>query len=74
MPHLNGFEAAASIHQQVPDAGILIVAEHDSRTLAHLPRQPGILGYVVKSRIVRDLIPAVEAASQHRPMSSSSAS
>lgn len=67
MPGLNGFEAAGSIHEQIPDAKILIVTEHDSRTLEHLPPQPGVHGYVVKSRIACDLIPAVEAAYQQSP-------
>ena len=69
MPGLNGFEAAGCIHEQLPDAEILIVTEHDSRTLDLLPNEPGVRGYVVKSRIERDLIPAVEAASKHQPVS-----
>ena len=69
MPRLNGFEAAKRIHEQVPDSEILIVTEHDSRTLAALPSQPGVRGYVVKSRITLDLIHAVEAASKHEPVS-----
>lgn len=73
MPGLNGFEAAGRIHQQIPDANILIVTEHDSRTLEHLPPQPGVRGYVVKSRLDRDLIPAVEAASKRQPVSNSTA-
>src|SRR5215471_17321250 len=71
MPGLNGFEAAERIHEQIPDAEILIVTEHDSRTLKHLPAQPGVRGYVVKSRLEHDLIPAVEAASKHQAVSSS---
>lgn len=66
MPGLNGFEAAGCIHEQLPDAEILIVTEHDSKTLEHLPPQPGVRGYVVKSRLKHDLIPPVEAASKHR--------
>ena len=69
MPHLNGFEAARCIHEQLPDSEILIVTEHDSRTVAALPSQPGVRGYVVKSRIGVDLIRAVEAASKHQPVS-----
>jgi DNA-binding NarL/FixJ family response regulator len=68
MPHLNGFEAANCIHEQVPDSEILIVTEHDSRTLAALPPQPGVRGSVIKSRISFDLIHAVEAASKHQPV------
>ncbi|HEX8817850.1 MAG TPA: response regulator transcription factor [Terriglobales bacterium] len=73
MPGLNGFEVAEYIHEQVPDVEILIVTEHDPRTLEHLPSQPGVRGYVVKSRIERDLIPAVEAASEHKPVPAVSA-
>jgi two-component system, NarL family, response regulator NreC len=73
MPGLNGFEVAARIHEQLPDSEILIVTEHDARDLENLPPQPGVRGYVAKSRIARDLIPAVEAASQHQPVSSSAA-
>jgi DNA-binding NarL/FixJ family response regulator len=62
MPQLNGLEAAARIHEHLPDAKILVVTEHDYRLVAHLPRQPGVRGYVSKSRISLDLIPAVEAA------------
>jgi DNA-binding NarL/FixJ family response regulator len=69
MPHLNGFEAARCIHEQLPDSEILIVTEHDSRTLAALPSQPGVRGYVEKSRISVDLIQAVDAASKHQPVS-----
>ena len=73
MPGLSGFEAAASIHEQVPEAEILVVTEQDARTVAHLPCQPGVRGYVVKSQIARELIPAVEAANEHRPLASSTA-
>lgn len=73
MPHLNGFETAKSIHEKVPEAEILIVTEQDSRSLAHLPLQPGVRGYVMKSRLGRDLSSAVEAASKHQPLSVSAA-
>jgi two-component system, NarL family, nitrate/nitrite response regulator NarL len=65
MPGLNGFEAAESIHEQISDVEILIVTEHDPTTLEQLPAQPGVRGYVIKSRLAQDLIPAVEAASKH---------
>ena len=73
MPGLNGFEAAGCIHEQIPNAEILIVTEHDSGTVKHIPPQPGVRGYVVKSRLEHDLIPAVEAASKHQAVSSSAA-
>lgn len=71
MPGLNGFEAAGCIYEQIPNTEILIVTEHDSSLLRHLSPQPGVRGYVVKSRLERDLIPAVEAAGKHQAISTS---
>ena len=68
MPHLNGLEVAKRIHERVPGSEILIVTELDSRSLGHLPAQPGVRGYVMKSRITRDLVPAIEAASKHQAL------
>lgn len=71
MPGLNGFEFAKCVHERLPDAEILVVTEHYAGTLKHLPSQPRGGGYVVKSQIERDLIPAVEAASKHQTVSTS---
>lgn len=62
MPDLNGFEAAKHIHKRMPDSKILVVTEHDAKTLDKLPPQPGVCGYIMKSRLDFDLISAVEAA------------
>ena len=64
MPLLNGFEAARTIHSSLPTSKILVVTEYDVGTLNGLPPQLGVFGYVMKSRIVADLIPGVEAASK----------
>lgn len=69
MPCLNGFEVARSVHERIPECGILVVTEQDPRFLAQLPPQPGVSGYVVKSRITLDLLSAVEALSRHSPSS-----
>ena len=69
MPHLNGFETAKCIHEQVPEAEILIVTEQDSSSLAHVPLQAGVRGYIMKSRLGRDLSSTVEAANKHQPLS-----
>lgn len=61
MPGLNGFEAAACIHEQLSDAEILIVTEHDSRTLEYLPLQPGVRGYVS--------VAGSRSRQQHQPVS-----
>lgn len=69
MPHLNGFEVARYIHERMPDCGVLVVTEQDSRFMTHLSPQPGVSGYVAKSRITLDLLSAVEAASKRLPTS-----
>lgn len=71
MPDVNGLEAARRIHQQVPGCEILIVSENDYRTLKYCECPPGVRGYVIKSRLSFDLVPAVRAASEHRPLSAS---
>jgi two-component system, NarL family, response regulator NreC len=71
MPDVNGLEVARRIHQQLPDCEILIVTEHDYRSLAHFERPPGVRGYVMKSRLSFDLVSAVKSASEHRPLSAS---
>lgn len=62
MPNLNGFEAATEIHEKIPDCEILVVTEHDAHFMEHLPPQPGVSGYVVKSRIAVDLLSVIETA------------
>jgi two-component system response regulator NreC len=69
MPHLNGFEVAKCIHEQMTDCEILVVTEQDPRFMEHLSPQAGVSGYVVKSRITLDLLSAVEAASRCLPSS-----
>jgi DNA-binding NarL/FixJ family response regulator len=62
MPGLGGLAVSASIQKSVPNAKILIVTEHDPGILKFLAAQPGVSGCVSKSRIMQDLIPAVETA------------
>jgi two-component system response regulator NreC len=74
MPDLNGFEVANRIYEAFPDSKILIVTEHDPRTLAYAASQPGVRGCVMKSRASVDLIPAVKAATERQPLRASAPS
>lgn len=67
MPDLNGFEVAGRICQQLPQTKILIVTEHDASSLAYAGPQPGVRGYVMKSHLASDLLPAIEAALRAPP-------
>ena len=66
MPRMNGLEACRLIRKTVPGSDILIVTQHDSPQMMREAMEAGARGYVVKSNAGRDLLAAVEAASQHR--------
>jgi len=61
MPKLDGLSACRLIRKKVPRAEILILTEYQSLELARIAAQSGAGGYVSKSLITRDLIPAIEA-------------
>ncbi len=71
MPDLNGFEVARRVQEALPQAEILIVTDHDFDSLAHIGTQRGVCGYVIKSRLSFDLIPAVQAATVRLRLSAS---
>lgn len=66
MPKMNGLEACRLIRKSLPGSEILIVTQHDSPQMMREALDAGARGYVVKSNAGRDLLAAVEAASEHR--------
>lgn len=66
MPHLNGFEAARLIHKEVPQSKILILSQHNVSEMLQTALDSGARGYVSKSEVSRDLLPAVEAIIHNR--------
>jgi DNA-binding NarL/FixJ family response regulator len=67
MPRMNGIEACRIIKQTNPELEVLFVTQHDSPQMMREAIAAGARGYVVKSNLVRDLVEAVKAVSQHRP-------
>ena len=61
LPTLNGIEAARRIRELSPTSKILFVSENRSWDIAEEGLRSGGDGYVVKSDVVSDLLPAVEA-------------
>lgn len=61
MPELNGIEAAEVIHENLPDAGIVILSIHSD--LEHIFRalQAGAQGYLLKESAGSEVISAVRA-------------
>jgi DNA-binding NarL/FixJ family response regulator len=67
MPKMNGLEACRLIRKTQPSSEILIVTQHDSPQMMREALEAGAWGYVVKSNAGRDLLEAVQAASEHKP-------
>ena len=66
MPRLNGLEAARLIRKEVPQSEILILSQHPASAMSQAALEAGARGYVAKSNMSRDLLPAVEAVSRHK--------
>src|ERR1700722_20437704 len=66
MPRMDGLEACRRIRRAVPQSEILMVTQHDSPQMMREAMAAGARGFVVKSEAGRDLLAAVEAASQHK--------
>jgi len=67
MPKLDGLSACRLIRERVPMSEILILTVYESLDLARSAAESGACGYVSKSSISRDLIPAIEAMMSHGP-------
>jgi DNA-binding NarL/FixJ family response regulator len=66
MPKMHGLEVCRLLRKRTPGPEILFVTQHDSPYMMREALGAGARGYVVKSNVVRDLLTAVEAVSQHR--------
>jgi DNA-binding NarL/FixJ family response regulator len=66
MPKMHGLEVCRLLRKRTPRPEILFVTQHDSPFMMREALDAGARGYVVKSNVVRDLLTAVEAVSQHR--------
>jgi DNA-binding NarL/FixJ family response regulator len=66
MPRMDGLEACRQIRKSIAETEILMVTQHDSAQMMREAVNAGARGYVVKSDVVRDLLAAVEAVSQHK--------
>jgi DNA-binding NarL/FixJ family response regulator len=71
LPTLNGIEVARHIRKLVPESRIVFVSQESAADIVEESLRLGALGYVVKTRIASDLLPAVEAVRQGRQFVSS---
>jgi len=62
MPKLNGLEAATQIRSIAPQSKILFVSQNTDPDIVQSAMSDGAAGYLCKSKISRELVPAIEAA------------
>jgi DNA-binding NarL/FixJ family response regulator len=62
MPGMSGLEAACEIRRSHPRTRIVFLTVHEDPDFAQAAFAAGGLGFVVKSRLATDLLPAVRAA------------
>lgn len=61
MPGINGFEAARRIKQASPVTLIIFVSEYREKSYIENGFSAGGSGYVVKSKMTSDLLPAIQS-------------
>lgn len=62
MPIVDGFEAARLIKELRLSALIIFVSEHREKVYAEVAFSVGASGYVIKSKMITDLLPAISEA------------
>ena len=67
MPGMSGFEVAAELRQAGSTAAIVFLTVHDDAEFIEAAQASGVLGYVIKARLVSDLRDAVREARACRP-------
>ena len=71
LPKLNGIEAARRIRKVSAGSKILFVTQESSPDVAQVALSSGALGYVLKTRVEADLLPALQAVLEGRQFVSS---
>jgi len=59
MPHMDGISAASQIIEENPEAKIILLTQHDSSMFVRVGFEAGALGYVLKTRIDKELMEAI---------------
>ena len=67
MPRLDGIEAARQLSRFRQPARLVFLTVHEDADYVRAALDAGGLGYVVKSRLASDLLPAIQAALADRP-------
>jgi DNA-binding NarL/FixJ family response regulator len=61
LPHLNGIEAERRIHEVLPSAKVVFVSRNNDSEIISEALGHGALGFVLKTDVGSELLPAIEA-------------
>jgi DNA-binding NarL/FixJ family response regulator len=61
LPTLNGIEVARQVRKLVPESKIIFLSQESSADVVQEALKLGAVGYIVKARTNRELLPAVGA-------------
>jgi DNA-binding NarL/FixJ family response regulator len=64
MPQLDGFEATRRIAVDAPGVAVLVVTAFVDDDFMHAALRAGAVGFLAKTRLAEDLLPAVEAVAR----------
>ena len=67
MPGMTGFEVAARLRERGSTAAVVFLTVHDDEEVIAAAKAAGGIGYVVKPRLISDLMLAVREARVGRP-------
>ena len=70
MSPLNGLEVTRSLRQSGARVGVVIVSAYDEPELVKVGLEAGAQGFVLKSRVIEELVPAVRKAALKRQSAS----
>jgi DNA-binding NarL/FixJ family response regulator len=73
MPGMTGLEVAQRLHELGSTAALVFLTVHDDQEVIFAAQAAGGIGYVVKPRLVSDLLTAVREARAGRPFVSKTA-
>jgi two-component system response regulator DesR len=62
LPRLRGLEAAKQILAATPACRVLLVSNYADGAYSEAAKEMGAAGYVLKSRVMTELLPAIELA------------
>jgi DNA-binding NarL/FixJ family response regulator len=71
MPVMNGLEVALHLKDSGSKAKVIFLTVNEDRAIVELALSLGALGYVLKKRLVSDLVPAIREAMENRVFVSS---